>query len=107
MVGGVTDLQVIHVMLVLQATEFKNCGVMEASTKISKESLRGQAMYSRIGILQGVHERVMCESVRVKQKMQWKPQKVGDTRNIYQGKSWAVSRTSPGDRPYGLSVGRP
>jgi hypothetical protein len=53
MVGGVTDLQVIHVMLVLQATEFKNCGVMEASTKISKESLRGQAMCGRVRIPEG------------------------------------------------------
>jgi hypothetical protein len=49
---------------------------MEASTLISKESLRGQAMWDRVK----VPEKVICETVRVKLKLQWRPQDVRDVR---------------------------
>jgi hypothetical protein len=37
---------------------------MEASTQISKASLGGQAMYSRVGFLWGAPEKVMQEALR-------------------------------------------
>jgi hypothetical protein len=44
-------------------------GVMEASTKISKERMGGQAMYDK----EAASERVRHEDVRVKSKLQWRP----------------------------------
>jgi hypothetical protein len=38
--------------------KYKNYRIMQASTQIPKESLRGQAMYDMVGVLAGFH----CES---------------------------------------------
>jgi hypothetical protein len=46
---------------------------MKASTQISKEDLRGQEVCGRVRISEAALERMMHKSVRVKQKMQWRP----------------------------------
>jgi hypothetical protein len=51
---------------------------MEISTQISKEGLGGQTTCGRVRI----PERAMYESVRVKPKVQWRPQNVSKARNM-------------------------
>jgi hypothetical protein len=54
---------------------------MEASTEISKEDLGGQAMCDSVRIPAGSLQEDNVEAVRVKSKLQRRPQDVGDARN--------------------------
>jgi hypothetical protein len=55
------------------------------------------------------HERVMHEAVKVKPKLQWRSQDVGDAGNVdhLPRKSTARNGASPGERPCGLQTARP
>jgi hypothetical protein len=46
-----------------------------------KESLGGQQCVARSESLTAAPERVICETVRVRQKLQWRPQECG-ARNV-------------------------
>jgi hypothetical protein len=56
----------------------KSYRVIEASTQILMEGLEGQVIYGRSESLQ----RSMCEAGRVKTKLHWRPQDVGDASNM-------------------------
>lgn len=66
----------------LRHTEWKSYGVTETSTKIS-EGMDGQAkLCDRSQSLPGAPKWVMLKAVRVKPKVQWRPQNVRDDRNV-------------------------
>jgi hypothetical protein len=50
----VTDLGIISMMLAFQACKMQVYGVMEASTQISKKTLRGQVMGDRVRVPTGI-----------------------------------------------------
>jgi hypothetical protein len=76
------DLGIIHTMLALRDSECKTCRVVEAFTKISKESLERHTLYGRVGSLWATPEKVAHKAIRVNPKFQCRPQSVGDTRNV-------------------------
>lgn len=54
--------------------------VLEASTEISKESLRVQSVCGIFGVPASSTDRMMHETVKLKVKLQWRPQEVTDDR---------------------------
>jgi hypothetical protein len=87
--------------------EFKSCGIMEASTQISQKGLEGQEVCGRIDSLWAVPEKAMHKDVRVKLKLQWRPQEFRDARNMEHlwGKPQAVSGARPRKRLQGWRHG--
>lgn len=55
--------------------------VMDTSTKISREGLEARQSIAELEYLWDAPERVMHEAVKVKLKLEWKPQKLRDTNN--------------------------
>jgi hypothetical protein len=56
---------------------------MVVSSQISNKSLEGRQCKTGSGSLWLSFERVRYEVVRVKLKMQWKTQEVGNSRSVY------------------------
>lgn len=54
--------------------------VLEASTEISKKSLRVQSVCGIFGVPASSTDRMMHETVKLKVKLQWRPQEVTDDR---------------------------
>jgi hypothetical protein len=72
-------------MLVLRHAKCRSHGVTEASTQISKENKpRREARQRVTGLesLQAAPGRATGKAVRVKPKLQWRPQDAGDVRNM-------------------------
>jgi hypothetical protein len=57
---------------------------------------------AEVEFLQATPERALCEAVRIKPKMQWRPQKVRDTNNVE-----CLPRKVTREWPCGLKIARP
>jgi hypothetical protein len=70
------DTDVVHVILALQACRMQELWGHGNFHSDFKEGLTNQAMCDKVRIPTGSPERVTCEAVKVKSKLQWLPQKL-------------------------------
>lgn len=93
----------------LQAYRMQNCGVMKVSLRFQKKTWEVKRCINKSQSPKAAPERTVCVAVKVKPKLQWRPRKLEMPRmwSTCLEMLQAISRASPGERPYGLQPARP